>query len=868
MSYNWRLREQRLCTPWEFVIVSTKLRFLVVLGPIFFLMAGALLPEFLVAAARQEKQKDEAALDLTGLVGKPYNEMALVVTRFNADWGNLNRFYNVTSAPTRQTRLKHFLSDWAKALQKLNADKLTEPARGDLESLQKRVADETAKVEALAKAQAEIVPLLPFEPLLIELLESHQRLDKMDGMKAAATLNTVKLHIQQMQKNFAAEGDTAKENSFKATKAQADRAADTTAVLRKSLSTWYNFYNGYDPAFTWWTADLYREVDRALSDYATLVRGKAAEVAVMPSTVAHPDWATLGDPANPRPKSFPLTESDAPDLAQLIAFKPSEMRDVLARFQKDRGGKAGGMGGGGKGAVGPSLEKAAKLRDTWMNALAEIDFDKLSQSGKVDYVIIKHNLDRDIRRAELQLKSADAMKRLVPFEPLVEAMEEAVRKNEKPATDKAAPALTELTAAVAKAHAATEAAHKAKDGVHPVLANRTSVAAAIDTIKELRASVKKWVALGDDEFAKQAAGPAQDADKALETYANLLVSTGAMKQDGSGIGGRPIGRDALMVELFAEMIAMTPEDLLAFATKEYAWCEAEMKKASREMGCGDDWPKAVEMVKRKAVPPGDQPALIRDLVWEAILYLNKHDLITVPSVASESWLMQMMSPQKQLTAPFFLGGAVISVSYPTNTMPFDARMQSMRGNNPHFSRATAHHEVIPGHNLQQFMNARNGDKRGAGTPFWTEGGALYWEFVLYEKGFPKTPEDRVGFLVWRMHRCARIEFSLNFHMGRWTPQECIDFLVAKVGFDRDNAAAEVRRSFGGGYGPLYQLAYMTGGKQLYALRKELVLSGKMKEREFHDKIWQSGAMPIEMVRALVADTPLTRDWTPSWKFFE
>ena len=40
------------------------------------------------------------------------------------------------------------------------------------------------------------------------------------------------------------------------------------------------------------------------------------------------------------------------------------------------------------------------------------------------------------------------------------------------------------------------------------------------------------------------------------------------------------------------MILYTPEQLIALANKEFAWCEAEMKKASREMGFGDDWKKA------------------------------------------------------------------------------------------------------------------------------------------------------------------------------------------------------------------------------------------------------------------------------------
>ena len=56
------------------------------------------------------------------------------------------------------------------------------------------------------------------------------------------------------------------------------------------------------------------------------------------------------------------------------------------------------------------------------------------------------------------------------------------------------------------------------------------------------------------------------------------------------------------------MIPYTPEQLIALANKEFAWCEEEMKKASRQMGFGDDWKKAVEKVKDMHVPPGGQPA--------------------------------------------------------------------------------------------------------------------------------------------------------------------------------------------------------------------------------------------------------------------
>ena len=149
------------------------------------------------------------------------------------------------------------------------------------------------------------------------------------------------------------------------------------------------------------------------------------------------------------------------------------------------------------------------------------------------------------------------------------------------------------------------------------------------------------------------------------------------------------------------------------------------------------------------------------------------------------------------------------------------------------------------HHLQYFMTARYRPYRGLfGTPFWTEGNALYWELLFWDLKFPKTPENRVGMLFWRMHRCARIIFSLSFHLEKMMPQECIDFLVNRVGHERDNATAEVRRSFDGSYGPLYQIAYLIGGLQQYSLHRDLVDSGKMTNRQFNDALLRQNRIPI------------------------
>ena len=100
-----------------------------------------------------------------------------------------------------------------------------------------------------------------------------------------------------------------------------------------------------------------------------------------------------------------------------------------------------------------------------------------------------------------------------------------------------------------------------------------------------------------------------------------------------------------------------------------------------------------------------------------------------------------------------------------------------------------------------------------------------------------------------------------------TPQEAVDFLVSRVGHERANAEAEVRRSFNGTYSPMYQAAYMLGGLQFRALHRELVETGRMSNKEFHDAILQGGRMPVELVRARMLNVPLTRDYKASWRFY-
>lgn len=521
------------------------------------------------------------------------------------------------------------------------------------------------------------------------------------------------------------------------------------------------------------------------------------------------------------------------------------------------------------------LERLSKFYSDELQSLDAIDFDHLAHSDQVDYLLLRNLLDSQIHHQQVFRKQIDEMAPLLPFEKNVESLLEAKRLMQRPSGEKSAALLTEITRQIKAAREELDPSPRdstksqsAKPKIDRVVANR-----AVNAVREVSDALHDWFGQYnsyDPTFTWWVDQPYHDADTALTDYSKFLKEKliGIAPDDKTTIIGDPVGRDALLAELQDTLIPYPPEELIAIAQTEYDWCMKEMLKASHEMGYGDDWHAAVEKVKTMHVDPGEQPELIRKLVVEGSDFVKKNDLVTVPPLADETWRMIMMTPQRQLVNPFFTGGNEISVSYPTDTMTFDQREMSMKGNNIPFARATAFHEMIPGHFLQFYMAARHHVyRRPFSTPFWVEGNSFYWEMVFWDKGFDLTPEERVGALVWRMHRSARVIFTMNFHLGKWTPQQCVQFLIDAVGFEPDNATAEVRRSFDGSVGPLYQCAYLMGALQFRAMRHELVDTKKMTERQFHDAILHENAMPVEMLRADLEDLKLTRDYKANWYFY-
>ena len=514
-----------------------------------------------------------------------------------------------------------------------------------------------------------------------------------------------------------------------------------------------------------------------------------------------------------------------------------------------------------------------RLRQRFLDKLAELktlDFSALHPDEQVDAVLLRAEIEYRLALLDRDAESdAAAGGFLDPVLPLVEVLQKDVLAEPMKAEEVAR---TFSNVAEALTAATKQLQEDKKSGTRADRSRRVAAVWAARRLDDVRRDLGTFDRFRngyDPLYSWWCKAPEEALSKELAEYAKRIREdvVGITADDKDTIIGVPIGADGLRVDLAHEFIADPPEVLIAVARRELAWCEAEMKKAAAEMGLGDDWRAALDATKNDFVPPGEQPKLILDLAEEATKFIEDRDLITIPPLCKEVWRMEMMSPERQRVSPFFTGGPVISISYPTSEMSFDEKMMTMRGNNPHFSRATVHHELIPGHHLQLYMMERHNPHRQLfRTPFWIEGWALYWEMRFWEMDFPRTPKEKMGMLFWRKHRAARIIFSLSYHTGTMTPEECIEFLIENVGFERKNATAEVRRSVMGGYSPLYQAAYMLGGLQLLSLHEEVVGSGKMTEKEFHDFVLRQNAIPWELIRARALGLPLSLDYTPQWHF--
>jgi uncharacterized protein (DUF885 family) len=165
-------------------------------------------------------------------------------------------------------------------------------------------------------------------------------------------------------------------------------------------------------------------------------------------------------------------------------------------------------------------------------------------------------------------------------------------------------------------------------------------------------------------------------------------------------------------------------------------------------------------------------------------------------------------------------------------------------------RTLAFHEGIPGHHFQIALAQELEGLPIFRTliPFtaYSEGWALYSEYLAHEAGFHPDELSELGRLQAEMFRAVRLVVDTGMHAKRWSREQAIDFMRAKTGMGEKEVESEIERYL---VNPGQALAYKIGMLKIQELRSraEQQLGEDFDIRAFHRVILLNGAMPMTLL---------------------
>ena len=209
-------------------------------------------------------------------------KMPPLIEQFQADRASLYRAYPVPISPTHFTRLEKFYNDELAGLSSLDFNQLSEDDRVDYLLLRNLITKEQHRLAIQKKQVEEMQSLLPFSGTIEDLLDRQRLKERPDAEKAAAALAEMVKQIAALQKQLdpnphPSSTDTSQKQKEDAAEPNhethkskinpviANRAVLATHRLTDDLHDWFEQYNGYDPIFTWWVDQPYKDADKALT---------------------------------------------------------------------------------------------------------------------------------------------------------------------------------------------------------------------------------------------------------------------------------------------------------------------------------------------------------------------------------------------------------------------------------------------------------------------------------------------------------------------------------------------------------------------------------------------------------------------------
>ena len=425
-----------------------------------------------------------------------------------------------------------------------------------------------------------------------------------------------------------------------------------------------------------------------------------------------------------------------------------------------------------------------------------------------------------------------------------------------------------VAAAVARLDETPRAIEQGKANLDPALAHPLIVERAMASARGSARYARELLAadVEDAGLRRQVEKSGATAADALEDFATFL----------EGLRERATGTWQLGEERYTrllrerESLAMDARQLRDMGRAEYDRLDAEMQEVAQRAAGSSDWRTVLEEANENHPRTEEEMrSTYADWTERSRRFLAGTGLVTLPygeqCVVEPSPVFQrpVLGVASYVSPPMFSDKLLghFFVPYAPDGTPEDEIQKRLAGNSFGGIPTTAVHEAYPGHHWHLTMNRVHSRKlrKIYGTPYFSEGWALYAERVMRERGFFTEPIHELYHLEATIFRAARIIVDTSLHLGEMTFDEAVDFMMKNANLPHPVALAEVGRYC---WWPTQASSYLTGCLEILRIRDAYFaargVDGQRPAdvdvavvRDFHDAITSSGRMPIGLAERAV-----------------
>lgn len=291
----------------------------------------------------------------------------------------------------------------------------------------------------------------------------------------------------------------------------------------------------------------------------------------------------------------------------------------------------------------------------------------------------------------------------------------------------------------------------------------------------------------------------------------------------------------------------------------YDEISAEMAELASRIDGTPDWRSLVRRLNQDHPPT---PEAMRDHYadWteRARQFLLETGLVTVPDgeecrvLPSPPFQRPVLAVASYSAPPSFRSSltGTFFVPFPPEGTPPEEVQKRLETNSHHSIPAVSVHEAYPGHHWHLITVQQHARpiRKVLGTPYFTEGWALYAEKLMREHGFFTDPRHELCQLDARIFRAARIVVDTSLHIGDMGFEEAVTFMSTQASLSEPTARAEVGRYCSW---PTQAASYLTGALEIDRIRGRYLASGAGDITRFNDSIAGSGMLPIALAEQAV-----------------